>query len=383
MDALSAFWSWISTFIAQYGVLAVALIVFVKSAGIPLPVPGDLLLVLVGVWVAQGVATFWPSLLILSIAIGTGALALYLFCRWAGREDVYRYGRYIGLTQPRIARAEQELRQRDAWAIFLARVVPGLRLAVVVACGLYAIPRRVFLLPVGLAALVYVGACMVLGYVFGPLVYDLLEQIALPAGLLIALVGLIVLVVWIVRGRRDIRTSGAADLDRSARLRAGCLAGAVAIFGSALVLNVLLYLDNPLARDALTPLVGATGKAGQPAGPANLAEPAYVLGVVVLMVAIGLGWGVVYSLYAERGSWSALPDWVLGLAFSVVPFGASVLLVAAPLSVREADPHVVWLTAGGLALIRSIVYGLLLGLSYPIFGSRQRRPSTAAQSSSN
>jgi membrane protein DedA with SNARE-associated domain len=378
MDLLSGFWSWISSFIAQYGVLAVALIVFIKSAGIPLPVPGDLLLVLVGVWVAQGVANFWPSLFALSLAIGSGALALYLFCRWAGRDDIYRYGRYIGLTQSRVERAEQELRQRDTWAIFVARVVPGLRLAVVVACGLYAIPRRVFVLPVGLAALVYVGACMLLGYIFGPLVYDLLEQIALPAGLLLAIVGLAVVVVWITRARRELTEPVAGQLDRATRIRAGCLAGAVALLGSILVLDVLLYLDSPLAKGALTPLVEGPGIGRMSSGPANLTEPAYVLCAVSLMVAIGLGWGAVYGMVVERMPWSTLPDWIRGLVFSVLPFGASAVLVAAPLSLREPDPYVAWLTAGSFALIRSLAYGILLGLSFPIFGSRQRRGSAVA-----
>jgi hypothetical protein len=59
------------------------------------------------------------------------------------------------------------------------------------------------------------------------------------------------------------------------------------------------------------------------------------------------------------------------------------VLVAAPLGVREANPYVAWLTASSFALIRAIAYGVLLGLSYPIFGSRRRNRTMVEQSRSN
>jgi hypothetical protein len=49
MDFWTSFWSGLSGFVAEYGLLSVAIILLLKSAGIPLPVPGDLLVVFVGV----------------------------------------------------------------------------------------------------------------------------------------------------------------------------------------------------------------------------------------------------------------------------------------------------------------------------------------------
>ena len=48
MDLWDAFWSAVAEFIADNGLLAVALIVLLRSAAIPIPVPADLLVVMVG-----------------------------------------------------------------------------------------------------------------------------------------------------------------------------------------------------------------------------------------------------------------------------------------------------------------------------------------------
>jgi hypothetical protein len=48
MDLFVSFWSGLAEFIADNGLLAVALIVLLRSAAVPIPVPADLLVVAVG-----------------------------------------------------------------------------------------------------------------------------------------------------------------------------------------------------------------------------------------------------------------------------------------------------------------------------------------------
>ncbi|MBV9600937.1 MAG: hypothetical protein JOZ87_29330, partial [Chloroflexi bacterium] len=65
MDELEEVWSGLVTFTASHGLLSVAAIQFVKSAGVPLPVPIALFMVLLGVQASEGTVSLWLAWLVL------------------------------------------------------------------------------------------------------------------------------------------------------------------------------------------------------------------------------------------------------------------------------------------------------------------------------
>src|SRR6185437_14412165 len=101
--------------------------------------------------------------LVLTLASILGASVLFAFVRWISPADLLRYGRFIGLTDELLGRAEAELNLRGQPAIFLARLLPGLGLAIVVVCAILGLPFRRFWPAVALAALTYTGASLALG----------------------------------------------------------------------------------------------------------------------------------------------------------------------------------------------------------------------------
>jgi hypothetical protein len=73
-----------------------------------------------------------------------------------------------------------------------------------------------------LAALTYVGGCLMLGYVFGPPLIDTIEQLVFPIGLLVPFLVLGLLLRWLVRARSALRPQGVEpELPRASRIRAG------------------------------------------------------------------------------------------------------------------------------------------------------------------
>jgi membrane protein DedA with SNARE-associated domain len=366
MDVWTAFWSDLTSVIAAHGLLTVAAIVLVKSAGVPLPVPADLMVVLVGVQTRQGQLPFWLAWVLLSAATAGGAGLLYGFARWIGPEALVRYGHYIGLSQRRLESTEAALHDRGERAIIVSRVVPGLRLAIVVVCGMLNVPSRTFWPAVCLAALAYVGAGLGLGYIVGPPLADALERLVFPVGLVVPLVAIGILLVWLVRARRSL--PGRADrprLSRAGQARAGALAGALAIGGSTLVVDVLVYLGGPVA----VALVATPGTIRAVTG-GLLAEVLYLLGSIAVVVVVGIVWGVIYG--AARDRWlPAWPDGRQGLAFGVLPLAVSLLLLA-PLGVAPGGaPGAPWLVVALGEAIRWVIYGALLGLIYPILRTRR------------
>ena len=364
MELWTSFWSDLTRFISDHGLLAVAGIVFLKSAGIPLPVPADLLVISVGDQARTGDPKLGEALFVLSLATVLGASLLYSFARWLGPEDAVHYGHYVGLSRQRVQAAQAELHRRGGRAILAARVSPGLRLAIVVVCGTLDVPPRVFVPPVCVAAVVYTGVCLALGYLIDPQLVDTIEQLVFPIGILVPLAVLGILVIWLIRARRAVRTPDARPiLSRGRRVRAGIVAGAVAAGGSAMVANILLYVGGPVAATLASPPRTLFGRLREDA-------PAVwpLLLSVVLVTLLGVIWGAVYGATEER--WSSAPDWLRGLVFSAFPLGLSVVVLVPTFLSNDVTRSLALLAVLGEA-VRWVTYGVLLGLVYPVFRSRR------------
>src|SRR5262245_9837710 len=140
MDELEEVWYGLVSFTASQGLLSISIIQFLKSAGVPLPVPVGLFMVLLGVQAREGTISLWLAWLAMTVSSVLGASLLFAFVRWLSPADLLRYGRYVGLTDQLLKRAEVELNQRGQPAIFLARLLPGLGLAIVVVCAVLGLP---------------------------------------------------------------------------------------------------------------------------------------------------------------------------------------------------------------------------------------------------
>src|SRR5689334_18385363 len=120
-------------FLEQYGLIAAFTVLLVEEAGLPVPIPGDFLMLLLGIQARQGLVPLWLAIVAMEVATVVGATVLFALSRIAGRNMVYRYGRYVRLTPERLDKAEKWISQRGFWAVFLGRLVPGLRIVTAVA----------------------------------------------------------------------------------------------------------------------------------------------------------------------------------------------------------------------------------------------------------
>src|SRR5215510_14313483 len=118
MDPWVSFWSDLTNWIAAHSLLAATVVVVLKSAGIPLPIPGVLVLVYAGADARDTGAQPWPVWLLFSGATVLGASLLYEFTRWLGADDLVRYGRYVGLTAGRLESAQGQLERGGRRTIF-------------------------------------------------------------------------------------------------------------------------------------------------------------------------------------------------------------------------------------------------------------------------
>jgi membrane protein DedA with SNARE-associated domain len=352
-------------FLLQHGVLAAFVYLALEEGGVPIPVPGDFLMIALGARAREGSIVLWQVIAAMEAGTILGSSLLYVLARRGGRGVVERYGAFIGIGPAQLDRAERQLQRHGAIAVVLGRLLPGLRVLTAVGCGIFRVPYRVFLPAMGLGSLIYIVAYTMLGYFAGPAVLGLFEALHLPIGLVGSGGPLLLLLAGLILVRRGLPH----PLPRPAlrtwqRLRVGLLAGLLASLGALWTLDLVVVVAGDLAwRLPDSPLAVASAQLAQ-----ALARDATggLLWLLVPLV-IGIGWGAVYAVWAEPRLPG--PDAARGLLFAFVPYLVTGGLLA-PLLVQVTDAAQVAPVALFAEAMRQAFFGLILGLAYPVLRAR-------------
>src|SRR5688572_9381847 len=110
-------------FIQEWGEGAIFLVFLLEESGLPLPLPGDLVLIWAGYRVASGESLFVVVLLVVELATLIGGSVLYWLGLRGGRPLVVRYGRFLHVDEAKLRRAEGWVGRNALVAVFLGRIV--------------------------------------------------------------------------------------------------------------------------------------------------------------------------------------------------------------------------------------------------------------------
>jgi membrane protein DedA with SNARE-associated domain len=117
------------------GTPAAVLLLVPMEAGLPIPIPSDLVMLVIGEQVAAGALPLWAAVVAFEVVAVVGTTLLFVACRGPGHALVARIGPRIGLTEERLARATSLLARKGRPALAVGRSTPGLRTVTVVAAG--------------------------------------------------------------------------------------------------------------------------------------------------------------------------------------------------------------------------------------------------------
>lgn len=353
------------TFLLQHGVLAAFVYLALEEGGVPIPVPGDFLMLALGARAREGSIVLWQVIAAMEAGTVLGSSLLYVLARRGGRGVVERYGPFIGIGPTQLDRAERQLQRHGAIAVVLGRLLPGLRVLTAIACGIFRVPYRVFLPAMSLGSLIYIVGYTMLGYFAGPAVLGLFEALHLPIGLLGSGGPLLLLLAGLILVRRGLpHPLPRPALHTWQRLRVGLVAGLLASLGALWTLDLMVVIAGDLAwrLPNSLPAVAAAQLAQALARDAT----GGLLWLVMPLLA-GVGWGAVYAAWAEPRMPG--PDATRGLLFAFVPYLVSGGLLA-PLLVQVTDPTQVAPVALFAEAVRQAFFGLILGLAYPVLRAR-------------
>ncbi len=187
--------SWIhpSEWIESYGYPAVFTIVFVETAGIPLP--GELTLLLAGVAAGAGHLDLAILIPLAAIAAIGGDNVGYAVGRFGGRRLVLRFAD-LGRVAPALAWGERFFAQHGGKTVFLARWTAGLRIFGAWIAGMTHMPYGRFLLWNALGGVTWASAVVLLGYAFSASIGRIESYLGTASEVIIG--GAVAVAIWLL-----------------------------------------------------------------------------------------------------------------------------------------------------------------------------------------
>jgi membrane protein DedA with SNARE-associated domain len=135
------------------------------------PIPSELIMPLAGFMVAQDKLTFVGTTVAGMAGSVVGALPFYYAGKKLGEERVKRfadrYGRWLTVSRHDIERASRWFHKHGGTAVFLCRLVPGVRSFISVPAGIAGMNFVKFLVYTSLGTALWAGSLAYLGYVLG------------------------------------------------------------------------------------------------------------------------------------------------------------------------------------------------------------------------
>jgi membrane protein DedA with SNARE-associated domain len=164
----------VEEFLQSWGYLGVFL--GILSTGVGFPMPEELPIVLGGVLVGHGSASFWMlPVCIIAVVIGDGFLYGIGYL-WGPRLLTYKWVRSRILPPERLASIESNFQKHGIKILLFARLTPGIRAPIFLTAGLIRLSFSRFLFADGLYAIPGVTLLFFLGYWFTDSMVNLIKN---------------------------------------------------------------------------------------------------------------------------------------------------------------------------------------------------------------
>ena len=203
--------------VAQYGYLAIFVLMVLESACIP--IPSEVTMVFGGALVSAPFLA--PEHQLDLVAVGLVGAVANLVGSWlaywvgyvGGRPLIDRWGRYLLLRPHEIDRAHDWFERYGHEAVFFGRLLPVVRTFISLPAGVARMSFAKFSLYTLLGCLPWTFGLAFLGYKLGER-WEQVERFIQPFSWLIAVALVAAVAWWVWRRVRDLRAHPASDLER-------------------------------------------------------------------------------------------------------------------------------------------------------------------------
>lgn len=154
----------ITEFLAESGYIALFVTMVLENMNVP--IPSEIVLGFAGFLVSKNIFSFWPTVLIGTLAGVAGSLGSYWIGYKGGRTVLLKYGRHMKLSSAKLIAADSWFQRYGGIAVFTGRLLPGIRTFISLPAGIaqYPLPHFIVLTILGTLPwtmlLVYVGSIL-------------------------------------------------------------------------------------------------------------------------------------------------------------------------------------------------------------------------------
>jgi membrane protein DedA with SNARE-associated domain len=184
--------------IATYGLTAVFLLMVAESCGFPFP--SEVIMPTAGLLAASGHMNLVAAIILGAGANLVGSLIAYGVAARFGEPILLGPGRYIGIRPHHLEMADGWFQRYGLAAVLIGRVLPVIRTYISFPAGLAGVGLMRFSTMTFIGALPWCAALAIAGYELGKN-YDRISGPIEKAAIVIAVLVVIVVVAWYVRGR--------------------------------------------------------------------------------------------------------------------------------------------------------------------------------------
>lgn len=197
-----------TSLLSHWGYLAIFVLMVAESACIP--IPSELVMMFGGALAASGTLSLVAVIVVGTLANLVGALLAWAAGRWWGRAAILRWGRYVGVHEQGLVRAEAWFARFGQPTVFFGRVLPVVRTFVSVPAGVGEMPVVRFGVLTLVGSVIWNAALAVAGFELGAHWQSVEHQIGI-AGDVVAVLVVAALAVVVLRWRLRRRPALEAD----------------------------------------------------------------------------------------------------------------------------------------------------------------------------
>ncbi len=132
----------IQSLVANYGYLAIFVLMVLES--VSLPVPSEVLLPLSGYLAAKGSLSFWPIFVVVMLGAFVGNAIAYAIGYYIGKDVIYKHLQLFRIKKKTLDQFDKWFESNGFAAVFLSRLVPEVRALMSFPAGFAEMPLKEF-----------------------------------------------------------------------------------------------------------------------------------------------------------------------------------------------------------------------------------------------
>lgn len=186
----------------HYGYFGVFFILMIEMIGIPFP--AETTLTISGFEWASGAFRLVPLLFSAALGNMVGSTIAFFIGRTLGRPVVVQFGKYVGITEARLDKANLLFHKYQSWIVVIGKFIAGVRVLIPYLAGINRMNFALFSIWNAVSAFVWAGVFIVLGRYIGvewSKYHQTLHQYLVP-GIFVLVIAMGVAIALKARGKK-------------------------------------------------------------------------------------------------------------------------------------------------------------------------------------